>query len=416
MTTPRKMPSLGPFRGVSNRREDFSLGSKEGDFLKQAENIDITNAGSLKRRRGAALVVATGDGHSLYGSEFGSFYADGHTLYRVFGDDGVERATIRQFDGVTPHVLPDNKLLSYSHDGVSTIFTDSLANWRITEDDRAAPLGPPPISIVPALSVDAAGALLPGVYKIAFVQTDFDGRESACDSQQITAPANGRILVTGLPAAFPTWVNSIIVYVSDLNGDVLYRSVELLTAASTMQIVVAPSGGGRCMTLNLSPMPAGEIIRFVNGRSLTALDKFVFYSEPWAPHLYDLGFIPMPAPVTMLEVVPLGIFIGTEDRTYFLPGDPATADLQEVKPYGVVPRTSQRMPDNTSCWWFSTRGACIGAQDGQVTNLQEEEVFVDAARIGASLTREQDGVRQLITGLFDSTPAATKVGSFMVAD
>ena len=52
MTTPEKMPGLGPFLGISNRREDFLLHTKDGDYLKGAENVDITNQGSIKRRRG----------------------------------------------------------------------------------------------------------------------------------------------------------------------------------------------------------------------------------------------------------------------------------------------------------------------------------------------------------------------------
>lgn len=414
MTTPLKPQSLGPFLGVSNRREDFALAARGGDYLKAAVNVDITNQGKIKRRRGAALIVDGLECHSLHSDEHGAWYVDNRNLYRITGDDGVSRESAKRADGVTLHEVPAGKLLSYAHDGVDRIFTDGVRNWRVMSDDRCAPLGPPPL-LAPTLTATTGGSLSAGVYQVGVTQVDPSGRESPCDAQQVTVQASGAIVITGLPATFPEWVTSLIVYVSHTNGDEIYRMVELISPLATFTIPVEPSGTGRCMTRNLSSMPAGDIIRFVNGRTWVAAGSNVYYSEPWAPHLYDLGFIPFASKVTLLEVVPNGVFIATDQRTWFLGGNPADANLQEVFPYGAIPRTSQRLPDSSSCWWMSTRGACIGNPDGSAKNLQEAEVVIDPARVGASLTREQDGVRHLITGLFNESPAHTRVGSFMEA-
>jgi hypothetical protein len=51
---------------------------------------------------------------------------------------------------------------------------------------------------------------------------------------------------------------------------------------------------------------------------------------------------------------------------------------------------------------MSERGMTVGAPGGQVENVQEKNVAVDPALAGASLYREQDGMRQMIASVFGS--------------
>mgnify|MGYP001415127197 CR=1 FL=1 len=415
MTTPEKMPGLGPFLGISNRREDFLLHTKDGDYLKGAENVDITNQGSIKRRRGASKIVSCSDGHSLYGNEFATFYADGPTLYRVKGDDAVAVVSIKQFDGVTPVALPFRRQLSFAHDGINTIFSDGLANWRILSDDRAAPLGPPSPNRVALTTAGTGGALAAGLYTVVITYLDAAGRESEADAYQVEVAAAGTVVISSLPATFPTWVAAIQIYITQPNGDVPFLERQMLAPSTTITIALAPHAGGRCLTRGLDPMPAGDILRFGNGRTWSAKGNIAYYSEPWAVHLNNLGFIPFPHNVTLLEVVPGGTFIGTSTHTYFVGANPEAGEFTTIFPYGAIPRTSGRLPESTGCFWMSTRGLCVGSADGTVKNLQESEIFIDPARVGATMVREQDGLRQYIAGLFDNSAAHTSVGSFMEA-
>lgn len=61
---------LGPFLGISNRRPDFDLHIKtnttQGDYLRDAINVEIDNTGRLLRRKKATLVQAVTGPHNLH--------------------------------------------------------------------------------------------------------------------------------------------------------------------------------------------------------------------------------------------------------------------------------------------------------------------------------------------------------------
>lgn len=48
---------IGPFLGLNNTRpltqlEQFERGQRSGDFMRSADNVDVTDAGTLRRRQG----------------------------------------------------------------------------------------------------------------------------------------------------------------------------------------------------------------------------------------------------------------------------------------------------------------------------------------------------------------------------
>ena len=88
---------IGPFLGVNNLLPDTQLRTKLGDWLRSAVNVDLTAAGTIKRRAGFELAQAGGACHSLWSDDgpFG-YYADGSALYRVrVGPAGLSRELVR---------------------------------------------------------------------------------------------------------------------------------------------------------------------------------------------------------------------------------------------------------------------------------------------------------------------------------
>lgn len=82
-----KTTPLGPFAGINNRLPDHQLniverGRKAGDYLRNAVNVDLTSSGTLRRRKGSALVQSGTDCHSLWSDGDRAFYVDGDTLYQ----------------------------------------------------------------------------------------------------------------------------------------------------------------------------------------------------------------------------------------------------------------------------------------------------------------------------------------------
>ena len=72
---------------MNNRLPDHQLGlvergQKAGDYLRNTVNVDLTAAGTLRRRKGSTLAQAGTDCHSLWSDGETAFYVDGDTLYQ----------------------------------------------------------------------------------------------------------------------------------------------------------------------------------------------------------------------------------------------------------------------------------------------------------------------------------------------
>ena len=90
--------------------------------------------------------------------------------------------------------------------------------------------------------------------------------------------------------------------------------------------------------------------------------------------------------------------------------------MVELLPYGAVEGSAARMENSNDIAWFSSRGLMIGTQDGQVKNMQEENIAVGAAQAGATLYREQDGMRQLVAAVSGAQESRAAANSFMTME
>lgn len=71
---------LGPFLGSNNRLPDFALTIQDkGSYLREADNVEITNAGNIVRRKAPELLQAMTGTHSL----FGAFFVRASVLYQA---------------------------------------------------------------------------------------------------------------------------------------------------------------------------------------------------------------------------------------------------------------------------------------------------------------------------------------------
>ena len=75
---------LGPFLGVNNRLPDFALIKKDiGAFVRQAVNVDVDNAGRIRRRVGRELIQAMTSPHSYFDNGSMKLMVRGSVLYSV---------------------------------------------------------------------------------------------------------------------------------------------------------------------------------------------------------------------------------------------------------------------------------------------------------------------------------------------
>lgn len=415
MTTAAKPPRIGPFNlGVNNRRADTDLAvPKVGAYLRFGVNVDLRESGRMQRRKGFTESLAGSDCHSLWATpdESRAYAVDGTTLYELSGaPEAIAKTTVRS--GLVPGTR-----LSFTDVNGTTIYTDGTVLRKIIAG-ADYPLGPPMLAVTPLIAAAGAGALPAGKYQLCFAYLGTDMQQSGSTTpQQIDVAEGQAIAITGLPAAFPTGVQGVMVYMSPVNGDQLMLAQVLASAQTTLSITTIPQLTGRCQTLLLKPMPAGNIVRANNGRLLVAAGQILHYSDPYALALTQPGrnYIPFATEITVIESVKTGTYVATADKTYFFAGDIAAAEAVEVLPYGAVPGTGGTSPDNMKAWWMSTRGL-VQAAGGEVKNVQEQAIAINKAAAGAAMFREQDGIKQVVTSLFGTEQTGAAAYSYMDAE
>jgi hypothetical protein len=400
--------------GMNNRAPDFRLERKDGrevrSFLRSIVNADLTSQGTLRRRQGYARVIAGTACHSFWADGAVAYFADGANLVRMNPD--VSYSTIHSN-------LAYGAPVSFAAVGTDTYYTDGARLRRLAADGTDHAAGVPLLLVEPTVTAaPGAGSLYAARYSVCVTQVNEDGEEGGSSiPQQVELTADGAITVSGLPTSFPAGVAALRIYLTPGNATTLMRAMTLAAPAASVQITVMPVLGARCPTVLMAPMPAGRIVRHLNGRLFVVVGNTLFYSEPYAPALRNpaRGWVQFPAPITMLEPCINGFFIAA-DKTYWVPGDIASAEMVPVLPYGAVLGTSGSVPDELACWWMSHQGMVRGAPDGTVKNLQEENVAVDQAATGAALYREHDGMKQAVAALFGAEPTVLTARSWMDAE
>lgn len=394
---------FGALLGENNRRPDYRLKTDEGSFVRAAANVDLTPQSTFKRRQGSALTVAGTDCHSLWSNGTDTYFADYDTLYHL-SPTMVKTA-------VSAQVVPGQQVSFADVNGVIYCSTGAEI-FQLFGSSAAVKAGIIPPNVSPTLTAAAGGSLPAGIYQATISFIAPSGEESgAIKPVSATVPENGSLTISGIQVSAGY---STAVYLSPPNGDVLFRIAKTTSAALPTITIQPQSNAARARTILLSRMPAGQIVRYADGRLIVASGNILYYSELFAPTLYNpaKNYIPFAENITMVRSCVDGMFVSA-DQTYWLAGDMATASLAPILPYKAVFGTDSEIPNSNNVWWMSQRGMVVGSPGGQVENVQEKFVAVDAATAGASLYREQDGMRQMLSSLFGTQTNVMAASSYM---
>ncbi len=379
---------ISPFLGMNTslpptQLESFERGQRAGSFMRSLDNVDVTDAGTLRTRQGWVQKLGGIATRGLFGLADGTaLVADYDTLYRLeFDGQALSREALL-------HPINPSAHISYADTPDGVYLSDGLVLWRYHGGEvRKASLPHPNFS--PSVTVAAGGSLPAGLYQVIVTYQSMDGRESgAGESVQVDVPDNGRLQVA-VPTSLPDGVTQVNVYVSTCNGDAPY-----FVGVGSQNISLLPEGGGQCHTRYLRPMPGGQIVRHHAGRVLVALGGVLHVSEPFAPGLYDprSGYFPFPAEIKVLEPVAGGVYV-VADKTYFMPGD--FEAVHEVAPYGAAFDSSTKGPDG-ALYWFSDRGIVVADEEGGVKPQHDTKVMVQPAQAAAMVVREHGGLQQAL--------------------
>ena len=375
--------------------------------LREADNVDLDNAGVPQRRRG----------HERFhqGTLCHSLWADDAWPFGLFVDNG-ELLLIDQSGGVEPvGVIVGNAPLSYAVINDRIYFSNRTTSGLIDGDLQAYAWAPECPAGQPAAAPVAGLGLPAGQYMVAVTFTDALGRESGSTLAATVDLLEGAgIALSQIPQ--PLDALRVNVYLSDANDQVLRLHSSLAPGVATVDIG-APARG-RTMQDGvqfLSAMPAGQIVRLFSGRQYVAEGHRLRWSPPMRYGLTDRArhVIHFNAAIDLVEPIESrggpGLFVAAGNRTYWFDGpDPELWSQRIRMSSGAVPGSSCRVPGSAVGFedpedvvvWIARNGQfCIGGAGGGISQPKQRHAVVDSAERAATLYRAEDGIEQIVAAM-----------------
>jgi hypothetical protein len=281
---------------------------------------------------------------------------------------------------------------AYAYFNNEVYFTDGVVCKVISAGGVRTWGQPVPLPSASGVNLTTAAT---GTYLVAVTTVDADGRESgASDVSTITVTNPSG---TGTVTATSTATRRV--YVSKANGTTLYLD----------------GTGVELKTRDIGPPPPGRLVAVHKGRPCIASGSVLWVSVPFAPDWFHriAGFMQFPGEIDVMLAVDGGLYV-VADQTYFLRGNgPEDFQVTTVLPYGALYGTGAYVPFSDNVVWYSARGVVYGTQDGQVKNIQEANVATHVGTQGATLVREQDGLRQVVTSVQGASVSSLAASSWV---
>jgi hypothetical protein len=384
MTT-QAFPSTHTFRGLNNVADPQRLGL---EWLTQADNVDVTQIGALRRCRGFARSTTATALTGAYGTK------DLQRLYVV--DNGVLQQVQANMSLVTLRSGLSSAPMYFEEVNGIVYFTNGV-DYGLIRDGAARPWGIAQPS-TPTVVVVNGGSLVAGVYQIICTLVDADGLESSNSSvRAVDAVAGSRIFVNGIPQVSGYTTN---LYSTVADGTVFFLLQE---GAGDSYTLDAGQVHGRELPFWNTDVPRGTIPAFFQGQmnvaeSFLANDvSAIWRSLPLHYHHFDRGLgLAVPGTVRMLIGLEKALIIGTDRQIFASDGE----GLTELAPYGVVPgwhASKVKVSETeTQVYFWSLRGLCRAMP---FSNLTETTVSVPPGLSAGGTVVEKDGMRRYVVAL-----------------
>lgn len=387
------------FLGINNRLSREHLATEDGNFLRDAVNVDVTDAKRLRLRKGFAKVIDGEYAHSIWADGQNAFYADSGVLYRISAS--LERHPVRS--GLAP-----SQTISYAMAGGDVVFSNGQVIERIV-GNSSAPLVYPAPSPVPVATMVGDGSLPSSTYLYCFAYVDADDVLGLC-SEVFSVTGQGAIQFS-VPAPPPGLRTRVFV---TSPGDEVPQY--LLDSSGGVALYAVPQwAGAPSITLHKQALPPGQIVREFNGRLCSVSGNTLYYSDAYHNGVMSpTNYIPFPAEITIFEPCDNGAFL-VADRTYWLSGpDISKAEVVPVNYHRASFGSAARVKSG-GVVWFSSEGLVKGTSDGQVLEIMDAKVEVEIPETAATLHRSFDGIRQYVAS-GAHRPGYGAVGFFMDAE
>jgi hypothetical protein len=361
------------------------------DALLDALNVDITNQGVARSRKGRKKIL---DGlcHSAFTFNKEIYFCKNSNLCKI-NKNKVVTTLIENFSSTKVNYLEvaGELYIASSFKTFKITRTGNLEPWGISSPQE-------PCSIV--IGSPNSGIFKKGLYRISYSYL-FDSYETGVFPQDTIIDVghdNFDLTLSCEPSIHST---SAVFYISSINGTQLYEvgTGYEVTVNSIDVMTSMPK-------IHSEAMPPLENLSFANGRIWGTKDSFIVFSNDrdyrqCNPLLY-IGVDN--TKIQLFKAVDTGLYIVTELATYFMsvtnPEDVNSMQLTKILPYSGIKGTMFVDTDSNSVGWLSTEGYILGDFTGKVENLTKNTIdFSKNYSEGCSLFRKKDGVVQVLFAL-----------------
>ena len=362
--------------------------------LQDAQNVDISDAGTVRRRKGTKLVVGGTNCHSVSGNDdCGLFFADGITLQRAVlsGASWAVSAMRNDLEFGSPLFWVESQGYHFYSNGkqYGKIHQGEHLDWAVESP-----------SAQPTITANGSGNLAAGRYGIAVAFVNNKGEEGGTMARvHVDVLANGRIALTNIPQPVSNKITKIRVYATDANGTVPYKLIDLPLGTYTWLVSNVKNKGMPLVNELTDVFPACKNLAVWRGYMLGTQDNVLYVSEPQRFGVCQLqsNFHVFPETITAVAAVEDGFYV-VADKTYFISGGtPDKWDKREVLPYGgAVPGTIWKHPTEVKVGWFTDKGQIIARNSGELKNETIDKVAPKKYSSGAAFVRREDGIEQIV--------------------
>lgn len=301
--TTARFPS---FKGINN------ITTPEGtpdDYLKASINFDMDKYGGLSKRPGYELVDSA-EYKSLWCSDknLGCYALRNNSLVEVLPD----------YSYVVLEENVNQESLSFTEVDY-TIYIVSQGYNRAIIDHQVYPLGISKNNLSPSLT-ETTGTLQAGTYQVSITYVNSQGLESGTDvSSVITVGSNSGISLS-IPSSYEDNIEYARVYCSTCDGELLYRH-GMAMLGETYKISSVTNLSNPLRVFNMDKPPNGEKVIHYKDRLLIANEDYIYYSEPYRYHLFDLEKNYIYISDKIVDILPVedGIWV-LADKIYYLSG------------------------------------------------------------------------------------------------
>ena len=387
------------FLGLRNTvpSDRFGLGD-----LEAAQNVDIDDSQRVARRYGHGAAVVSGACRSLWSDGLTALVVrNDTTLVQILPDYTLR--TLRT--GLTPGLDMSFEALA------ARVYYSNGMETGVIEGGRSRSWG---LEIPGVPTATTAGGVLPaGRYQFAVTHLRSDGQESGSSRAGIIALSDiGGISLSGITVSSDPDVSEAAIYFSKRDGEMpaLFRAGIIPNGNTTFSYQIEASMQIPLRTQHFRPPPAGQFVDTINGRTLVAKGDTLYYSEPYAPELFDLRKnFRFAGPIVMVAALDSGVYVGTEARVIWLDGKtPEDWAYSERLMYGAVrgavTKTSRDLVLDGQgvkrvAVFATKQGICVGEDGGGIINLTRERYAYPIQDKGAVVVRQHRGLVQCLTAL-----------------